>query len=72
MNIETVEDLAEQIANWIGIYGGCKNLTADDDNCNYEKYKNPFCCRMGFIQAMEERIREAVENDKKLEQIKLK
>jgi len=65
MHIETVEDLAEQIADWIGIFGGCKNITAADDLCTYDKEK-PFCCRQGFITAMEERIREAVENEKKL------
>lgn len=72
MEIETVEDLAEKIADWIGVYGGCVNITTHDDNCTYDKFKNPFCCRMGFVTAMEERIREAVENDKKLESINLK
>mgnify|MGYP005867147565 CR=1 FL=1 len=37
MKIETVSDLAEQIADWIGIYGGCKNITSNDDNCTYDK-----------------------------------
>lgn len=66
MQIETVEELAEQIADWLGIYGGCKNITSDDDNCTYDKNK-PFCCRIGFIGAISERMREAVENEKKLE-----
>ena len=68
MNIETVNDLAEQIADWIGIYGGCKNESSPDSDgvneCTYDKFKNPLCCRTGFVSAMEERIREAVENDK--------
>jgi len=68
MQIETVTDLAEQIADWIGVYGGCKNLCAEDDNCTYDKFANPMCCRIGFVGAMEERIREAVENEKKLDQ----
>lgn len=66
MNIETVEDLAEKMADWLGIYGGCKNIHENDDNCTYDKCK-PFCCRQGFVGAMEERIRESVENEKKLE-----
>lgn len=70
MNIETVEDLSEQIADWIGIYGGCKNISNDDDFCTYDR-NNPFCCRTGFINALSERMREAVDNDKKLEQIGL-
>lgn len=66
MQIETVEELAEQIADWLGIYGGCKNITSNDDNCTYNKNK-PFCCRIGFVGAISERIREVVENEKKLE-----
>lgn len=65
MNIETVPDLADKLADWLGIYGGCKNLHEDDDNCTYDKC-NPFCCRIGFTGAMEERIRESVENEKML------
>lgn len=68
MNIETTEELSEQIANWMGIYGGCKNETSDDDKCTYDKSK-PFCCRQGFCGAIKERMIEAVENDKKLESI---
>ena|ERR1035437_2010194 len=71
MNIETTEDLAEQIADWLGIYGGCKNITGDDDLCTYNKNK-PFCCRQGFCGAMKERMTEAVENEKKLEALNLK
>jgi len=63
MEIETTEDLAEKIADWLGIYGGCK----DDKNegCAYDKSK-PFCCRVGFVGAIKERMIEAIENDKKL------
>ena len=66
MSIETASDLADKLADWLGIYGGCKS---DGDNgCTYDK-RNPFCCRQGFVGAMEERIREAVENEKILEQL---
>lgn len=69
MNIETVEDLAESMADWLGLFGGCKNRHEDDDNCTYKESK-PFCCRQGFCGAMEDRIREAVKNSDKLENAK--
>lgn len=71
MNIETTEELAEKLADWLGIYDGCKNKTSDDDLCTYDKSK-PFCCRQGFVEAMKERMTEAVDNEKKLETLKLK
>ncbi len=70
MEIETVTDLAEQLADWFGIYGGCKNDGLDEDKCTYNKNK-PFCCRQGFVGALEERIREAVENENKFKQLDL-
>jgi hypothetical protein len=70
MTIETVEDLSEQIADWLGIYGGCKNNSSCDNECTYDKNK-PFCCRIGFVGAISERIREAVDNDSKLEKFEL-
>lgn len=70
MNIETTEELTEQLANWLGIYGGCKNVGEDDDKCTYDINK-PFCCRQGFCGAIQERMIEAVANDKKLEQLNL-
>lgn len=61
MDIETTNDLAEKLADWLGIYGGCKS---DGDNgCTYDKSK-PLCCRQGFVESMKERMTEAVENDK--------
>ena len=65
MNIETVEDLAETLADWLGIYGGCKS--DGDTGCEFDKDK-PFCCRQGFVSEMKERIVKAVENDNKLNQ----
>ncbi len=63
MQIETVEDLANQIADWLGVYGCCKSAEKGVD-CENE---NPLCCRMGFMMVMKERIYNAVENEKKLE-----
>lgn len=65
MEIETVEDLANTLADWIGIYGGCKSN--GETGCELKESK-PFCCRAGFCQTMEERIVNAVENDKKIKE----
>lgn len=63
MNIETVEDLANQICDWVGCYGCCKNAEHSDD-C-YEV--DTFCCRVGAMMVLPDRIRKAVENDTKLQ-----
>ncbi len=71
MNIETTEDLAEKMADWLGIYGACKSNGNDgctNDGCAYDKNK-PFCCRVGFTGAMKERMTEAVENDNKIDKL---
>lgn len=36
MQIETVDELAEQIADWLGIYGSCKkeNPLNGDEECH--------------------------------------
>lgn len=67
MEIETVDDLVEQIADWIGVYGGCKAAEKGLDECE-ESTKNVFCCRFGFTVHMKDRILKAVENTKILEQ----
>ena len=68
MEIETVDDLANEICNWVGCYGGCKHIE-DGDGCTDE---NPFCCRIGAMMILPDRIRKAVETDKKLELADLK
>lgn len=62
MEIETVDDLANQIADWLGVYGCCKHGDGCDD-------PNPLCCRIGFMMTFPDRIRAAVDNDNKLEKI---
>lgn len=57
MEIETVDELAD----WVGVYGTC-----DNPDCG-EKQMN--CCRMGFVSNLECRIRDAVENEKKFEEM---
>ncbi len=81
MNIETVEDLSNQIADWLGVYGACKHADCGEEcnatnkecclhggGCNDE---NPLCCRKGFMLTMPDRIKKAVENDIKLEKADL-
>lgn len=62
MNIETVDELAEKIADWLGVHDSCKG-----GQCVVDKDK-PFCCRFEFVTSLKERIRNAVGNEKKLEQ----
>jgi len=66
MTIETVDDLVEQLADWLGVYGGCKSN--GDEGCEYDE-NTPFCCRVGFSGAMKERIEKAVDNDRKLQEL---
>lgn len=69
MNIETVEDLSNTIADWLGIYGCCKSN--GDEGCEFNKDK-PFCCRVGFTSEMKERMNTAVGNDFKIALANLK
>lgn len=66
MQIETVEDLANTIADWIGCYGACKST--DPNECEHSE-KRIACCRVGFMIEMEERIRQAVKNDEFIKNI---
>lgn len=63
MNFETVSELAEQIADWCGIYGACKS--DGETGCRFD-LQNPVCCRVGFMGGIEDRIREAVKNDERI------
>ena len=52
--LETPDELAEQIADWCGVYG-CGNYVAGHfDDCN---------CRMCFTGTLAARIRQAVKNE---------
>lgn len=62
-DIETTDDLAMQIADWIYCYGRCPAAEKGEDCVN----DNPFCCRLGVMTWLPDRIRAAVENEKKLE-----
>jgi hypothetical protein len=69
MTIETTDDLCNQIADWIGVYGCCKSAEIGDDECKHDA--DSLCCRVGFMMMLRERMIQAVENDKKLAQIGL-
>lgn len=62
MNIETVDELCEHLADLIGVYGCCRHAESNED-C---KEKMITCCRVGFMIEMPDRIRQAVINDEKL------
>ncbi len=65
MQLETIEELTHQIADWIGVYGACK---ADEcgNGCENE---NPLCCRVGFMMHMKDRMNQAVQNEKAIEEL---
>jgi len=61
-HLETPEELAEQIADWCGIYG---TPTEEEQIENHGHL--PECkCRMCFTVEIQERIRESVKNEEKL------
>lgn len=64
MNLETPEELADQIGDWVGCYGCCKAAEKGED-C-YDP--NPFCCRIGMNMWLADRIRQSVSNEKFLAQ----
>lgn len=66
MTIETTDDLIQQIADWIGVYGACKASEDNAEHANGCENKNPLCCRTGFEMVLKERMFQAVENDKKM------
>lgn len=63
MEIETVDDLANQIGDWVGCYGTCLALEKEEGCEN----QNIFCCRIGMMMVLPDRIRAAVANENLLE-----
>jgi hypothetical protein len=69
MNIGTTDDLADQVADWLGIYGGSKESTgASNCVCTQDGF---FCCRVAFMSQFPDRIRQAVENEIKINSLDL-
>lgn len=62
MKIETTEDLCNELADMLGIYGCCKHAEKGND-CNED---NVTCCRVGFMMEMPDRMRAAVQNEEKI------
>lgn len=58
MNIETPGDLAEYLANALGVYGACRS---PEGVCR--TLRSADCCRSSFVTTMTERIRKSVENE---------
>lgn len=67
MKIEILEDILEELADKLGVYGCCKPAENEED-CNSQ---NGFCCRTGFMMNYEDRIRTALDNEEKLNKIGL-
>ena len=57
--IETVDELADTLADAIGVYGACSSN--GETGCKYDD-KGILCCRQGFVQEISERMRTAAEN----------
>lgn len=57
VKFEILSELVEEIANMLGIYGIGPEDGDHPDDCK---------CRMCFVSTMEDRIRDAVENEKYL------
>ena len=60
-NIETPEELAEQIANWVGVYGS--GLDDEHDEPLHKAHQ----CRVCFVSALTHRIRQSVANEQALQ-----
>lgn len=66
--IETLEDVLNQYADWMGVYGACKCETETEGNpCTHES--NPHCCRGGFMIEQKERILKALENESRFDSL---
>lgn len=64
MNIETIDDILDELADKMGVYGCCKAASEGKDEC---EDKNPCCCRVGFMMEYGNRISNAFVNEQKLE-----
>lgn len=70
MELELPDELANEICNWLGIYEAnnpCCPLTQGDDCCDN---KDLFCCRLGVMTWLPDRIRQSVKNEQLLNEIR--
>lgn len=63
MQIEILEDVLNELADKLGVYGACKSEKYGECNAT-----NQFCCRVGFMIHYEDRIRQALVNEEKLKE----
>lgn len=67
MNIETTEEVLDEIANRFMIYGACKSENPQEcDNGDH------FCCRVGFTAHYQDRLDNAHADEVKLKRAGLK
>ena len=63
--IETVDELAESIADMCGVHG-----VPNSDDINFNDDHDDKCrCRICFVEDMKERIQQAVENGNLLKEV---
>jgi hypothetical protein len=58
--IETLDDVVEDLATQLGVYGAC--LDPHNDACPHS-VASPKCCRVGFVLQLRRRIENAVVAD---------
>ena len=68
MYIETIDDILNELADKMGVYGCCKDAEEGSVSCDD---KNPCCCRVGFMMEYNSRIRKAVINESELESLNI-
>lgn len=66
--IETLDDILNQYADWLGVYGACP--VEREEGCDVcPKDANPHCCRVGFMIEQKDRILNAIENEKRFHEL---
>lgn len=65
MQIETLSEIIEELADKLYIYGDCRSQSEEviAEKCNNDSV-GIYCCRKIFESEMEERILEAIKNEK--------
>lgn len=62
--LETPDELADAIADMVGIYGGCPRGFDGEPDADCQECK----CRIGFVAEMTDRIQRSVANERRLNQ----
>ncbi len=60
-HLETPDELAEWVADWLGVYG---SVLDDDHDARSHKASK---CRVCFVAELAQRIRDSVENEQALQ-----